>query len=454
MPPSVQWLCVDGIGAEGQRVLLGGVAQVVEDAARLHARDACSPDRSRGCRCRYFEKSMTTATLQHCPARLVPPPRDSTGAPWRRQTATVGDDVVDRCAGSRRRSAPGGSSSRRSRRARGCRRRSAPRRRSPHAVRVRARRGRPAAAATEVIEGRMRPSRIRANAVPERRPVRSTVGRCRRVAQALRLLSGRYVASRSRRDHSWHAIGMQWGNGRHEAVRQNRRNRRSQRARADCAEGRYGDTRRPLSAQAGADRRAVERAERPRGRLRALSGQLQPAHHVHAGHPEHRARGAGVAGFFSRRAARTLLPAVSVLTLVDGVVGFCFHVRGIQRKPGGWRLPVVNIVMGPPVFAPLLFGVSGYLGLIASFLRREDARRRRGCCRGRAHPRSIGPSRSSANMSRSTGRKTCAKGASRSTWRSPPRPRRSSAASRRSTRITRTTSATRRSGRRSSSRRC
>ena len=27
--------------------------------------------------------------------------------------------------------------------------------------------------------------------------------------------------------------------------------------------------------------------------------------------------------------------------------------------------------MGPPVFAPLLFGTAAYLGLIASFLRRE-----------------------------------------------------------------------------------
>jgi hypothetical protein len=51
---------------------------------------------------------------------------------------------------------------------------------------------------------------------------------------------------------------------------------------------------------------------------------------------------------------------------------FFFHVRGIQRKPGGWRLPVANIVMGPPVFAPLLFGITAYLGLIASFLRREE----------------------------------------------------------------------------------
>jgi hypothetical protein len=83
--------------------------------------------------------------------------------------------------------------------------------------------------------------------------------------------------------------------------------------------------------------------------------------------------GAGIWGFFSRRAAGTVLRAVSALTLLDSVAGFCFHMRGIQRKPGGWRLPVVNIVMGPPLFAPLLFGVSAYLGLIASFLRRADS---------------------------------------------------------------------------------
>jgi hypothetical protein len=80
----------------------------------------------------------------------------------------------------------------------------------------------------------------------------------------------------------------------------------------------------------------------------------------------------GLAGFFSRRAARTILPAISVLTLGDCVVGFYFHVRGIHRKPGGWRLPIVNMVMGPPVFAPLLFGVSAYLGFLASLLRRGE----------------------------------------------------------------------------------
>lgn len=80
----------------------------------------------------------------------------------------------------------------------------------------------------------------------------------------------------------------------------------------------------------------------------------------------------GSAGFFSRRAARTLLPTVSAITLADCAIGFVFHVRGITRKPGGWRFPMQNMAMGPPVFAPLLFGVSGYLGLVASFLRRGD----------------------------------------------------------------------------------
>jgi hypothetical protein len=85
--------------------------------------------------------------------------------------------------------------------------------------------------------------------------------------------------------------------------------------------------------------------------------------------------GAGAWGFFSRWAARTVLRVVSAITLLDSVIGFLFHVRGIQRKPGGWRLPVTNIVMGPPVFAPLLFGVSAYLGFIASFLRPEEMAR-------------------------------------------------------------------------------
>ncbi len=75
-------------------------------------------------------------------------------------------------------------------------------------------------------------------------------------------------------------------------------------------------------------------------------------------------------------AARKTLRTVSALTLADCVTGFAFHIRGIHRKPGGWRLPVTNIVMGPPIFAPLLFGTSAYLGLIASFLQEENSQLR------------------------------------------------------------------------------
>jgi hypothetical protein len=81
---------------------------------------------------------------------------------------------------------------------------------------------------------------------------------------------------------------------------------------------------------------------------------------------------ASVWAVFNRWAARVLLPIVSLVTVLDGVVGFYMHIRGIARKPGGWRIPVFNIVMGPPILAPLLFATSGFLGLITTFLRRED----------------------------------------------------------------------------------
>ena len=82
--------------------------------------------------------------------------------------------------------------------------------------------------------------------------------------------------------------------------------------------------------------------------------------------------GTGFSGIFSRWGARVALRIASIITLADGIIGFCFHIRGIARKPGGWGLPLTNIVMGPPIFAPLLFGTSAYLGLMASYLRREE----------------------------------------------------------------------------------
>ena len=82
---------------------------------------------------------------------------------------------------------------------------------------------------------------------------------------------------------------------------------------------------------------------------------------------------AGVWGAFNRKVARTFLPVISLITMLDGIVGFFFHIRGIHRKPGGWRIPIFNVIMGPPLFAPLLFATSGFLGIITSLLRREGS---------------------------------------------------------------------------------
>jgi hypothetical protein len=80
---------------------------------------------------------------------------------------------------------------------------------------------------------------------------------------------------------------------------------------------------------------------------------------------------AGVGAMKSRRVANTVLPAVSALALADGAIGFYCHARGIVRRPGGVKKPLYNTLYGPPIFAPLLFAACGFLGLMASLLRRE-----------------------------------------------------------------------------------
>ena len=48
-----------------------------------------------------------------------------------------------------------------------------------------------------------------------------------------------------------------------------------------------------------------------------------------------------------------------------------FHLRGIARKPGGFREPTYNLVMGPPALAPGALTMVGGLGLMAAVMRRE-----------------------------------------------------------------------------------
>jgi hypothetical protein len=47
---------------------------------------------------------------------------------------------------------------------------------------------------------------------------------------------------------------------------------------------------------------------------------------------------AAAAALISDRAARRVLPTLALASLVDGVIGFVFHLRGIGRMPGGWKL--------------------------------------------------------------------------------------------------------------------
>jgi hypothetical protein len=83
---------------------------------------------------------------------------------------------------------------------------------------------------------------------------------------------------------------------------------------------------------------------------------------------------AGMAGIFSRRAAKTVLPVISVVVLANSAQGQYLHLRGIAQRPGGWKMARYNAEMGPPMFAPLLFGLVGGMGLVAAILRREPHR--------------------------------------------------------------------------------
>lgn len=80
---------------------------------------------------------------------------------------------------------------------------------------------------------------------------------------------------------------------------------------------------------------------------------------------------AGVAAVFSRRAAKTVLPLASLVVIANGAQGTFLHLRGISRKPGGFRNLRYNLETGPPAFAPALASLIGAMGLLASLLRRE-----------------------------------------------------------------------------------
>ncbi|MBS1887490.1 MAG: hypothetical protein JSU06_09915 [Actinobacteria bacterium] len=80
---------------------------------------------------------------------------------------------------------------------------------------------------------------------------------------------------------------------------------------------------------------------------------------------------AGLAATRSERAATTVLPAISALYCLDGLIGVYTHVQGVRKRPGGFSEPLYNIVMGPPLLAPGSLALVGGMGLVAALARRE-----------------------------------------------------------------------------------
>jgi hypothetical protein len=80
---------------------------------------------------------------------------------------------------------------------------------------------------------------------------------------------------------------------------------------------------------------------------------------------------AGLAGFASEKAAKTVLPAISALYFLDGLIGMITHVQGVRKRPGGFEEAHYNLVMGPPLLAPGSLCLVGALGLAAAIVKRE-----------------------------------------------------------------------------------
>ena len=78
MPPMVQFMCVAGSGPKRSPVgasSLLSMSSTIPGCTR-QVRASVSTDSTWW---QYLDQSITTASFVHCPARLVPPPRDSSG---------------------------------------------------------------------------------------------------------------------------------------------------------------------------------------------------------------------------------------------------------------------------------------------------------------------------------------------------------------------------------------
>ena len=61
---------------------------------------------------------------------------------------------------------------------------------------------------------------------------------------------------------------------------------------------------------------------------------------------------AGVAGFYSERRRDVAAGLSARSTRSTALIGVVTHLRGVQKRPGGFGEPTYNLVMGPPLLAP------------------------------------------------------------------------------------------------------
>ena len=80
---------------------------------------------------------------------------------------------------------------------------------------------------------------------------------------------------------------------------------------------------------------------------------------------------AGIAGFVSPKAARTVLPLFGALYALDGLIGIITHFEGVRKRPAGFREAHYNLVMGPPLLAPGSLAMVGAMGVLAALMKRE-----------------------------------------------------------------------------------
>ena len=67
-----------------------------------------------------------------------------------------------------------------------------------------------------------------------------------------------------------------------------------------------------------------------------------------------------------------LARCLSALAGADAAVGFYYHARGVFAGPAAASVCSTTSCTVRPIFAPLLFGAAGMLGMLASLLRRRD----------------------------------------------------------------------------------